>query len=95
MTWQVEQAHEPPQAPEIFDSVQGRMKLGRKGLTFHIEIIGLGNVQEVVAGTDLKCMFGSVFVDKGHMQPVLVFQQYAAESSAKKHDLTLHPVSEL
>ena len=44
MTWQVEQAQDPPQAPwEDVREVNGERREGR-GRTFHFEVFGLGDI---------------------------------------------------
>lgn len=81
MTWQVEQAHEPPHAPVKNDVLAGMPQYAcfsvpslsdgfgctAVPLTFHLQIIGLGNVQQVISLGDLKIMSISVFVDERDM----------------------------
>ena len=45
MTWQVEQAQDPPQAPcEDVRGENGERGEGKAGRTFHFEIFGLGDI---------------------------------------------------
>lgn len=70
MTWHVEHAHEPPQAPVRRRHVSkgsSRRERGQKnsGPTFHLEIVGLRDVEQVVPVRDLESVLISLLVNEG------------------------------
>lgn len=51
------------------DNVAGRTRAGAAAGTFHLEVVGLGNVEQVIAGLDGKLVILAVLVDKCNIQP--------------------------
>lgn len=71
ITWHVEQAQEPPQAPNPRQF--HRHLSSRKGIrTFHLQVVGLGNVQQIIPLRYLKAKLLAIFVHEGHIDPVLL-----------------------
>ena len=71
ITWHVEQAHEPPQAPrtqglsanELHDLAPNDLR------TLHFNVVGLCDVQQVVALGNLEIDPHTVLVNEGHIDP--------------------------
>lgn len=42
--------------------------------TFHLQVVGLGNVQQIIPFRNLKVKLLAILVDKGHIDPVLLAQ---------------------
>lgn len=66
MTWHVEQAQDPPHAP-VKDVSEVRIVSGSKVHTLHLNIVGLGNVQEVVSLCDYEGLLIAVLVYEGNV----------------------------
>lgn len=64
MTWQVEHAQEPPQAPSEVFSKETDMPLGDNGQTFHLKVFRLSNVQQIIPICNLKYILLTFLVDK-------------------------------
>ena len=83
MTWQVEQAQEPPQAPviEIYLSYVLDVYVDGGGGhigTFHFEIVGLGYVEEVVAVAYLEGVRFAIFIYDSYIAPIPYHRQYVS-----------------
>lgn len=37
--------------------------------TLHLEVIGLGNVEQIITLSDLEIVLFAVFIDNGHIDP--------------------------
>lgn len=76
MTWQVEQAQDPPQAPakrrkcQQLEENYNIVKMhSEKTQTFHLKIVGLGNIQQVITLGDLKIVLLAILVNKRDIDP--------------------------